>query len=141
MKDLVVHVESRNGGKAENVDSMHACMWGAFLGTQVTLRIQIVFLRVGSGAMNFILSFPQKSMAIHAVVRILYIKKYCFQRDGSCCLAEEARLSQASLSAAHQTLLHFPQGKGEQMTWLKGKQGFTVLLPEFTEEEEVPEIL
>ncbi|CAO2585874.1 Guanylate cyclase 2G [Lemmus lemmus] len=34
------------------------------------------------------------------------------------------------------------QGKGEQTTfWLRGKGGFTVPLAEFTEEEEVPEIL
>lgn len=82
--------------------------------------------------MNFILCFPRKSMAVHAVVRILYIKKYFFQRDGSCCLAEEARHSQASTSAAGQILLHFPQGQEEQTTWLKGKDGFTVPPPEFT---------
>lgn len=81
-------------------------------------------------------------MAVHAVIRILYIKKYFFQRNGSFYLAEQARPSQASTAAAHQTLLHFPPGKGEQMIfWLKGKGDFTVPLPELTEEEDGPEIL
>ncbi|KAM7330362.1 hypothetical protein ACRRTK_011975 [Alexandromys fortis] len=33
------------------------------------------------------------------------------------------------------------KGQEEQTTWLKGKDGFTVPPPEFTEEEEVPEVL
>lgn len=137
MEDLIVHVGNGHGGNAEHVDSMHTRVWDAFLGTQVTLRIQIIFLRVGRGAMNFILC-----MAVHTVVRILYIKKYFFQRNGSCRIAKQARPSQASMAAAHQTLLHFPQGKGEQKTfWLKGKGDLTVPFPEFTEEEDGPEIL
>lgn len=84
---------------------------------------------------------------VHELTRISYFKSYFSKRDGSCCLSKQARPSRASLSAAllllTRHLLPFLQGKGEQTTfWLKGKDGFPVPLPEFTEEEaKVSEIL
>lgn len=57
--------------------------------------------------------------------------------------ADSAMLPRQSLFCGSPALLCLPQGKGEQTTfWLKGKEGFTIPLPEFTEEEpKGPEIL